>query len=87
MLKSASVDIEEEELKREHLFSVLRSSLFNQVTRAPGGCWQWRHITGKCNRKTDGTRLSLDERVESILWGIVMYYNSTDGLDEIRERG
>ena len=81
-------EIEDEaSLKREYHISVLRSNLFNQVTRKEGGCWQWRYITGKANHKTDGTRLGLDERVESILWAIVMYYQSEDGQAELREMG
>jgi len=77
---------EEADLKIIAFFSRVRSGLFNQITRATGGCRQWRYIIGK-KRFYNGNPIRIDKRVESILWKVVNYYNTTEGLEELKVLG
>jgi len=78
---------QEVRLKRLSFYTGVRSYLFSEITRKSGGVQQWKYILGICNRHRNGEVISLNKRTERVLWKLVEYYNSEEGLDIIRELG
>lgn len=81
-------DIEKDmDLRKELFWSGIRSSLYKKVHKEKDSHYQWAYITGKTNRRPDGSRITLSDRNVIHFENIIEYLNSEEGLDNMHDYG
>ena len=78
-------DKSESSLLREGFWARLRATLFNKISKGPGGPDQWAFITGKKRRDSEGNKLYLMEKNFKILERTVEHLNTEGGRDQLME--
>lgn len=79
---------EKDRVLREELFwSGIRASLYKKINKGKDCRYQWAYITGKINRRRDGSLITLSKENLAHLEHIVDYLNSEEGLDNMSDYG